>query len=137
MIITRCLAPAAPSELRSATFTGDAWASPEMPSTDGTTIATVFFTPGGHTYWHSHERGQVLIVLAGVGLICSWGEAPREIRAGDIVWVPPGERHWHGASVKTAMSHTAISLGKTSWEHEVDDAEYTAPVENETCSHER
>ena len=108
------------------TFTGDVWASQEMPSTDGTTIATVFFTPGSHTHWHSHERGQVLLVLAGHGLICTWDGAPRSIRAGDIVWVPPGERHWHGASEGTAMSHTAISLGKTSWEHEVDDAQYRA-----------
>ncbi|WP_213451886.1 cupin domain-containing protein [Rhizomonospora bruguierae] len=107
-----------PSEQR-ATVTGEAWFDPVLPATDGTTIATVFFAPGARTYWHRHENGQVLQVLAGRGLICTDGEQPRTISAGDTVWVPPGERHWHGAATDSFMTHTAISLGTTHWAEEV------------------
>ena len=108
----------APSEQR-ATVTGTAWFDQVLPATDGTTIATVFFAPGARTYWHSHEYGQILQVLAGRGLICTAGEQPRPIAAGDTVWVPPGERHWHGAAPDSVMTHTAISLGATTWAEEV------------------
>jgi quercetin dioxygenase-like cupin family protein len=107
-----------PSEQR-ATVTGQAWFDQVLPATDGTTIATVFFAPGARTYWHSHERGQILQVLAGRGLICPAGEKPQVIQAGDTVWVPPGERHWHGATADSFMTHTAISLGETRWAEEV------------------
>jgi len=73
------------------------------------------------TFWHRHENGQILQVLSGRGLICTAGEQPRPIGAGDTVWVPPGERHWHGAAPGSFMSHTAISLGTTRWEEEVAD----------------
>jgi quercetin dioxygenase-like cupin family protein len=116
-----------PSERRSATITGEAWFDPVLPATDGNTITTVFFTPGAHTYWHSHENGQILQVLAGRGLICSAGGRPRVISAGDTVWVPAGERHWHGATPEEFMTHTAISLGVTRWAEEVAETEYTTP----------
>jgi quercetin dioxygenase-like cupin family protein len=109
----------AASEQRPATISGEAWFDPVLPATDGTTITTVFFTPGARTYWHSHENGQILQVLSGRGLICTAGARPREIGAGDTVWVPPGERHWHGAAADSFMSHTAISLGTTHWAEEV------------------
>jgi quercetin dioxygenase-like cupin family protein len=102
-----------------ATVTGEAWFDQVLPATDGTTIATVFFAPGARTYWHSHENGQILQVLAGRGLICTAGEKPQVIQAGDTVWVPPGERHWHGAAQDSFMTHTAISLGETRWAEEV------------------
>lgn len=107
-----------PSEQR-ATVTGEAWFDPVLPATDGTTVNTVFFAPGARTYWHSHENGQLLQVLAGRGLVCTAGEQPQVISAGDTVWVPPGERHWHGAAPDSFMTHTAISLGITHWAEEV------------------
>ncbi|MET7399120.1 cupin domain-containing protein [Dactylosporangium sp. NPDC005572] len=110
-----------PSEQRSATVTGEAWFDPVLPATDATTITTVFFAPGARTFWHHHEHGQILQVLAGRGLICTAGEQPQVIRAGDTVWVPPGERHWHGAAPDSFMTHTAISLGTTHWAEEVAD----------------
>jgi quercetin dioxygenase-like cupin family protein len=112
-----------PSEQRRATITGEAWFDPVLPATDGTTITTVFFAPGARTYWHSHENGQILQVLAGRGLIRTDGEEVRAISAGDTVWVPPGERHWHGAAPDSFMTHTAISLGATRWAEEVAENE--------------
>jgi quercetin dioxygenase-like cupin family protein len=110
-----------PSEQRPATVSGQAWFDPVLPPADGVMITTVFFTPGARTYWHSHEKGQILQVLSGSGLICTAGEEPLAIGAGDTVWVPPGERHWHGAASDSFMSHTAISLGTTQWAEEVAD----------------
>lgn len=117
-----------PSEQRGDTVTGEAWFDSVLPATDATTITTVFFAPGAHTHWHHHENGQILQVLAGRGLICSSGENPRAIGAGDTVWVPAGERHWHGAAPDSFMVHTAISLGVTRWAEEVTEAEYGAPL---------
>lgn len=105
-------------------FTGTVYPYLTMAATDGVTINTVNFTPGARTYWHSHEKGQILQVLAGRGLIQSAGTPVREIRAGDTVWVPPGESHWHGAAPDAYMVHTAISLGVTTWAGPVSDAEY-------------
>lgn len=113
-----------PSEQRGATFTGTVWADPVMPSTDGVMINNVFFSPGGRTHWHTHEVGQVLHVTAGKGWICKEGEAPQAIRAGDVVWIGPGERHWHGAADSSYMIHMATSIGKTSWEDAVTDKDY-------------
>ena len=79
-------------------FTGAVYPYVTMPATDGVTINTVDFTPGARTHWHHHESGQILQVLAGRGLIQSAGGPVRVIRAGDTVWVPPGETHWHGAA---------------------------------------
>src|SRR5688572_11588258 len=86
----------ATSEARTSTFTGQVFADPVMPTTDGVTINNVFFAPGGRTYWHTHEQGQVLTVVAGLGWICVEGEAAQPIRTGDTVWIPKGEKHWHG-----------------------------------------
>jgi quercetin dioxygenase-like cupin family protein len=118
-----------PSENRAGTtFTGDVWAESVLPTSDGTTVNTIVFTPGARTYWHSHERGQLLQVLIGRGLVCSEGDSPVEIGPGDTVWVPAGERHWHGACPDALMSHTAISLGKTNWDNEVSEDDYRAPA---------
>ena len=120
MKIVHSRADRTPSDQR-ATVTGQAWFAPVLPATDGTTIATVFFAPGARTYWHSHENGQILQVLAGRGLVCTAGEQPQVIQAGDTVWVPAGERHWHGAAPDSFLTHTAISLGETRWAEEVTD----------------
>jgi quercetin dioxygenase-like cupin family protein len=98
-----------------------------MPSTDGVSLNNVTFTPGARTFWHRHERGQILQVISGRGLIQLEGESSRVIRSGDVIWIPPGDRHWHGAAPDSPMTHTAISLGVTAWEDEVSQADYTAP----------
>ncbi len=117
-------ASGAPSQQRSDTFTGTVWADPIMPATDRVTIANVFFAPRGRTYWHAHEQGQILHVTAGRGWVCAAGGTPQVIRAGDVVWIPANERHWHGAGTDSFMVHTATSLGTTTWEEEVSEAEY-------------
>ncbi|KAF2763843.1 hypothetical protein EJ03DRAFT_332385 [Teratosphaeria nubilosa] len=71
----------------------------------------VMFTPGARTFWHTHERGQILTVTLGSGLICSRGQQPRRLQVGDVVHIPAGETHWHGGGGGTCMAHTAISLG--------------------------
>jgi quercetin dioxygenase-like cupin family protein len=106
------------------TFTGVVWADPVMPSTDGVTINTVCFEPGARTYWHSHERGQILQVTAGQGWICVEGGKPEVIRQGDVVWIGPNERHWHGGSADSFMVHIATSLGKSNWQEAVSERDY-------------
>ncbi len=115
-----------PSEVRSATFTGLVYADPVIASPDGVTVARVFFAPAARTFWHRHERGQLLYVVSGRGLICQEGGVPQELETGDTVWAAPGERHWHGAGSDTVMLHLALSLGKTNWLDAVSDAEYAA-----------
>jgi quercetin dioxygenase-like cupin family protein len=110
-----------------ASFSGTVLPYVIMPSTDGVSLNNVTFTPGARTFWHRHENGQILQVLSGRGLIQLEGEPVRVIRAGDVVWIPAGDRHWHGAAPDSPMTHTAISLGVTSWEGEVSNADYTKP----------
>lgn len=105
-------------------FTGVAYPYLTMPSTDGVTINTVNFTPGARTHWHHHEQGQILQVIAGRGLIQSAGGPVEVIRAGDTIWIPARESHWHGASPDASMTHTAISLGATVWAEPVAQADY-------------
>ncbi len=92
--------------------------------------ASVTFEPGARTAWHTHPLGQTLIVTAGCGLVQRWGGPVEEIRPGDVVWIPPGEKHWHGATATTAMSHIAIQEqldGKTAdWMEKVSDEQYHA-----------
>jgi quercetin dioxygenase-like cupin family protein len=114
------------SERRDATFTGEVWATPVVSAAGDAMIASIFFAPGARTFWHSHDRGQVLQVIAGSGLICARGGPPSALRPGDTVWAPPGEVHWHGAGPATALSHLAISLGTTEWAEAVTDADYAA-----------
>jgi quercetin dioxygenase-like cupin family protein len=114
----------AATEAKTATFTGQVLGDPVMPTTDGVTINNVFFTPGARTYWHTHEVGQVLTVAAGKGWVCVHGETPQPLRAGDTVWIPKGEKHWHGAASDSYLLHTAISIGKTEWQNEVAAADY-------------
>jgi quercetin dioxygenase-like cupin family protein len=126
MHIVRGRAPQGrPTKKRSKTFTGVVWADPVMPRTaDGNTIGSVTFAPGARSYWHEHAGGQILVVTAGLGWVCAHGAQPELLRAGDIVWTPPGERHWHGATTTTIMTHLGISLGPTNWLDEVSDEQY-------------
>jgi quercetin dioxygenase-like cupin family protein len=90
--------------------------------------ASVTFEPGARTAWHTHPLGQTLIVLFGCGRVQSWGGPVAEIRPGDVVWIPPGEKHWHGAAPATAMTHIAIQEqrdGKAvEWMEQVSDEQY-------------
>ena len=92
--------------------------------------ASVTFEPRARTAWHTHPLGQTLIVTAGCGLVQRWGDKVEVIRPGDVVWFPPGEKHWHGAAATTAMTHIAIqeSLdGKVvEWLEQVSDDQYEA-----------
>ncbi len=92
--------------------------------------AAVTFEPGARTAWHTHPLGQTLIVTAGFGLAQRDGGPIEEIRPGDVVWFPPNERHWHGASPTTAMTHIAIQEaldGKAvDWMEQVTDDQYGA-----------
>lgn len=90
--------------------------------------ASVTFEPGARTAWHTHPLGQTLLVTAGLGWVQKEGEAVQEIRPGDVVWFAPGEKHWHGASALTAMTHIAIQEkldGKAvEWMEQVSDEQY-------------
>lgn len=90
--------------------------------------ASVSFEPGARTHWHTHPLGQKLHVTSGAGLVQVWGEPIREIRAGDTVWFPPGEKHWHGASPTTAMTHIAVQEAldgsPMDWLEPVSDEQY-------------
>jgi len=90
--------------------------------------ASVTFEPGARTAWHTHPLGQTLIVTAGCGRAQRWGGPIEEIRPGDVIWFPPGEKHWHGAAPTTAMTHIAIQEnldGKVvDWLEKVSDEQY-------------
>ena len=92
--------------------------------------ALVTFEPAARTAWHTHPLGQTLIVTAGCGRVQRWGSPIEEIRPGDVVWIPPGEKHWHGAAPTTAMTHIALQEqldGKVvDWMEHVTDEQYQA-----------
>ena len=95
--------------------------------------ASVTFEPGARTAWHTHPLGQTLIVTSGCGWVQREGGSVEEIRPGDVVWFPPGEKHWHGATATTAMTHIAIQEqldGKAvDWLEQVSEAEYRGEQE--------
>jgi quercetin dioxygenase-like cupin family protein len=95
--------------------------------------AQVTFEPGARTAWHTHPLGQHLVVLSGVGWTQCWGGPKKEIRAGDVVFCDCGQKHWHGATDSTAMSHIAVQEWQdgapVEWLEHVSEADYLAPVE--------
>jgi quercetin dioxygenase-like cupin family protein len=111
-------------------FTGavriDPLFDPQAPARTFGVIVT--FEPGARTAWHTHPLGQTLIITAGCGLAQRWGGPIEEIRPGDVVWFPPGEKHWHGATATAAMTHIAIVEqvdGKgVDWMEKVTDEQY-------------
>ena len=113
-------------------FTGTVWQEPiiEAPAPARVRAGLVRFEPGARTAWHTHPLGQTLIVTAGCGLAQREGGPVEQIRPGDVVSFPPGEKHWHGATPTTAMTHIAIAEaldGKVvDWMEHVNDAQYRA-----------
>jgi quercetin dioxygenase-like cupin family protein len=113
-------------------FTGSVRIDPlfEAPGPARVRGASVTFEPGARTAWHTHPLGQTLIVMWGVGWAQHWGGHIEEIRPGDVIWFPPGEKHWHGATPTTAMTHIAIQEalnGKVvDWMEHVSDEQYRA-----------
>ena len=113
-------------------FTGQVRVDPlhTAPEPARVAMAHVTFEPGARTAWHTHPLGQTLIVTSGLGLAQRDGGPVEEIRPGDIVWFPPGEKHWHGACPTAAMSHIAIQErldGRAvDWLEHVSDAQYDA-----------
>jgi quercetin dioxygenase-like cupin family protein len=91
-------------------FTGSVRIDPLFQANDPsrTSGSAVTFEPGARSAWHTHPLGQILIVTAGTGRVQRWGGPIEEIRPGDVVWIPPGQKHWHGASLTTALTHIAI-----------------------------
>jgi quercetin dioxygenase-like cupin family protein len=111
-------------------FTGTVRLDPLFQAPDPARVAgaSVTFEPGARTAWHTHPMGQTLIVTAGCGRAQRWGGPIEEIRPGDVIWFSPGEKHWHGATPTTAMTHIAIQErldGKTvDWMEKVSDEQY-------------
>jgi quercetin dioxygenase-like cupin family protein len=111
-------------------FSGVAWQDPiiEAPAPARVRSGRVSFEPGARTAWHTHPLGQTLHVISGLGRAQSWGGPIQEIRAGDTVWIPPNEKHWHGASPELGMVHIAIQEaldGKhITWMELVTDEQY-------------
>lgn len=120
-------------------FTGAVLIDSSVPVIAQTRLssARVTFEPGARTAWHTHPLGQTLIVTAGTGCVQRWGDAIEEIRQGDVVWIPPGQKHWHGAAPNSAMTHIAIVEqldGKSvDWMEKVSDAQYGAPLRSQTA----
>ncbi len=114
-------------------FTGPVRIDMIWPAEGGINVsgALVTFEPGSRSAWHTHPVGQRLSVVSGVGLTQEWGKPIQEIRPGDVVYCPPGVKHWHGASPKTAMTHLAVTGvqadGKNvEWMEKVSDDQYHA-----------
>ncbi len=115
-------------------FTGTVWQDPIIAaSAPARLMATrVTFEPGARTAWHTHPLGQTLYVVSGVGRLQTEGGSVREIRPGDTVWIPPGEKHWHGGSPTSGMVHIAmqeaVDGSAATWLEQVSDADYGAPL---------
>lgn len=113
-------------------FTGNVRIDPlsQAPAPARVSIASVTFEPGARKAWHSHPLGQTVIVTAGSGRVQNWDGPIQKIRPGDVVWSPPGEKHWHGAAPTTAMTHISIVEqldGKAAdWMEHVSDEQYVA-----------
>lgn len=111
----------------------------DTTSTMRTYGSSVAFDPGARTRWHTHPRGQVLIVIAGTGRVQVWGAAVREIRPGDVVQIPAGVKHWHGAAPTSPMTHIAMVESErgrgVEWLEAVTDAQYGTPVGQDATLH--
>lgn len=111
-------------------FTGRVRVDPLAPANDNINASSAYvtFEPGARSAWHTHPQGQYLIVTAGAGLAQQWGQPVQQLRPGDVLWCPPGVKHWHGAAPATAMTHIAVTgtlNGKNvQWLEKVSDEQY-------------
>ena len=116
-------------------FTGNVWQDPIIEADEPARVRAlrVSFEPGARTAWHIHPLGQTLHVISGVGLMGLRNEAPQLIKAGDTVWIPPDEEHWHGASATNSMTHIAIQEALNGsvaeWLNKVSDSEYQSNLD--------
>ena len=121
-------------------FTGKVQIFPLPPSKEPSRLggATVVFEAGARTNWHTHPMGQTLIVTQGVGRVQNFGGPIQEMRVGDVVQIPPGVKHWHGAAPNNAMSHVALSESQNGksvdWLEPVGDAQYGAPLAGQSAA---
>ena len=112
-------------------FTGTVWQDPIIEADEPARVRAlkVSFEPEARTAWHTHPLGQTLHVISGIGLMGLRNETPQLIKAGDTVWIPPGEEHWHGASAANSMTHIAIQEALNgsvaTWLEKVSDGEYS------------
>lgn len=109
------------------------YAANENVNTSG---AYVTFEPGARSAWHTHPKGQYLVVTGGVGLTQEWGQPAQQIKPGDVVWCPPGIKHWHGAGLFTALTHIAVTpsneQGKNvDWMEKVSDSQYAEAADGQ------
>ncbi|GJE52719.1 hypothetical protein GOFOIKOB_5793 [Methylobacterium tardum] len=116
-----------------ANFTGLVRVDPQFAAPDSRLSAGhVTFEPGARSAWHTHPAGQVLIVTSGTGWVQEWNGKKRLLKPGDVVWTPPGVKHWHGATATTGMSHEAIQESvdgrNVEWMEKVTDEQYASPV---------
>lgn len=121
-------------------FTGSVRVDPLFQATPPAraSASLVTFEPGARTAWHTHPLGQILIVTSGTGRVQRWGDPAEEIRKGDVVWIPPGQKHWHGAAPNSSMANIAIVEqlnGKSvEWMEKVSDAQYSESVHGQGAS---
>lgn len=114
-------------------FTGAVRVDPLLDAPEPARVAgaSVTFEPGARTAWHTHPLGQTLIVTVGCGWVQRWGGVREDIRAGDVVWFAPGEKHWHGATATNGMTHIAVQEKldgrQVDWLEQVSDQEYGNP----------
>jgi len=119
-----------PKKVGPPSFTGTVWQDPIITAPDPALLRAAFvrFEPGARTAWHTHPLGQTLRVTSGIGRVQLWGGPIREIRAGDTVWIAPGEKHWHGAAPEHVMEHLAMQEHQNGehvkWLEPVTDAQY-------------
>ena len=106
-------------------FIGTVWQDPIVtPQAPARLVANrVAFEPGARTAWHTHPLGQTLYVISGVGRVQTKGQPVREIKAGDVVWIPPGEKHWHGGAMQESLDGNHAT-----WLEQVTDEEYSAAL---------
>ena len=117
-------------------FTGVVWQDPiiEANANARVQVLKITFEPGARTAWHTHPLGQTLYIISGIGLIGLRNKTPKSIRAGDTVWIPPEEEHWHGASATNSMVHIAVQEAvngnAANWLEKVSDADYNLKLNN-------
>jgi quercetin dioxygenase-like cupin family protein len=113
-------------------FSGTVWQDPIVQAPEPALLRAgrVRFEPGARTFWHTHPLGQTLHIVSGIGHVQAWGGPVRQVRAGDTVWIPPGEKHWHGGTPDNSMEHIAMQEAKdgehVTWLEAVTEEQYLA-----------